>query len=307
MADLSFIKRRIEVSIQLAPNSGTNQPSTFSESGTDSVTLSEFRTSVRIQNSGAPSGAKASVSVFGMPKSLMDQLTTLGMVFSIIPRNTLLVRAGDEEAGLSPVFGGTIVQAYADYNASPIVPFIFECHSGLAEATTPAEASSFPGATDVATIMAGFARLANLGFENNGVNVKLASPYFSGSVKTQWETCAQHAGINAEIINGNVLAIWPKGGSRNTPTVPLLSPQTGMVGYPSYTQQGIVVKSIFNPAISMGTMIRVESSVKLTTQDWAVNKLDLSLDSQVPRGDWLSTIYAYNPNYPRPLVGRASQ
>ena len=54
---MSFVQRLIEVSVKLAGDPTTNQPATFAESGTDTVTLSGSRTSVRIQNSGAPAGS----------------------------------------------------------------------------------------------------------------------------------------------------------------------------------------------------------------------------------------------------------
>ena len=312
----SFSQKLIEVTVKLASDSKTNQPTTFSESGTDTVTLSGSRTSVRIANSGTPVGSTAHIAVYGMTPSLMNQLATLGVVFNIVTRNQLTVTAGDAVNGLATVFSGTIVSAYGDYNSSPDVPFRFECNSGLADAVAPAAVSSFTGPTDVATIMSGFARQMNLGFENNGITAQLSNPYFSGNTYTQMLAAADHANIKAEIVNGNVLAIWPKGGSRTGGTVPLISKDTGMVGYPSFTQNGIIFKTLFNPVIAFGGLVQIQSLVfSAATQsksansqsvlpadgNWAVYKLDHALDSQVPRGQWISTVYAYNPKYPRPV------
>ena len=312
---MSFIQRLIEVTVKLAANSQTNQPNTFSESETDTVTLSGLRTSVRVENSGAPAGSTAHVDIYGMTPSLMNQLATLGIVINIVERNTLTITAGDAVNGLTSVFSGTITSGYADYNAAPDVPFRFECNAGLADAVVPASASSFPGPVDVATVMSGFARQLNLGFENNGVTAQLPPSYFPGNVWTQMRACADHSGINAEPING-VLAIWPKGSSRNATTVPLISKDTGMIGYPSFTQNGIIVKTLFNPQVAFGGLVGVSSivlagaaqsksaspsSVLPADGNWAVYKLDHALDSQVPRGQWMSTVYAYNPKSPRPV------
>jgi hypothetical protein len=78
---MSFSQKLINVQIQSAPNSGTGQPNTFTESGTNTVTLSGSRTSVRIFNAGAPSGARASVRIYGLTNSLMNQLSTLGIAW----------------------------------------------------------------------------------------------------------------------------------------------------------------------------------------------------------------------------------
>lgn len=300
---MALVKRIIEISVRLAPNTGTNQPVSFSGSGRDTVTLAGSRTSVRIENSGAPAGSKAHITIYGMTLDLMNELATLGMVFQIVPRNTIIVRAGDEQAGLTSVFFGTIQQAYADFNAAPEVPFHFECITGLADSVIPTTASSFPGATDVGTIMAGFAQKMSLGFENSGVSVQLQSPYFSGSIMSQLEKCASDAGIKFYIDPGRLLAIWPKGKSRGG-AVPLISKATGMAGYPSYTQQGILVKTLFNPQVGFGGQIKVESALTPANGIWNVIKLDHALDSQVPRGQWQSTISAFNPKYPQPIQVR---
>jgi hypothetical protein len=177
----SFVKRRVEIAVKLAPRTGTNQPTTFVESGTDTVTLAGFRTSVKVQNSGSAAGSQASVSIWGMSPSLMNQLSTLGMVVSIIPRNTMTIAAGDEGGSMTTVFVGTIRDAYGDYAGAPQVPFRFECYSGAAEQVIPFPASSYDGTTDVATMLSAIARRIGWGFENNSVNVKLVSPYLSGS------------------------------------------------------------------------------------------------------------------------------
>lgn len=320
---MSFVQRLLSISVQLAPNTKTNQPSTFQESGTDTVTLTGSRTTVRIQNSGAPADGRATVKVYGMTPSLMNQLATLGLVFNLVPKNALTIQAGDSVSGMATIYSGTILTAYGDYEAQPDVPFVFGCQSGLANAVISAPPSSFQGATDVASIMSGLARQMNMGFENNGVSATLSNAYFSGSFKTQADKCARDAGISWGIINGNMLAIWPKGGNRNTPNVPVISAATGMVDYPVFTPQGIIVKTLFSPLIAFGSLIKVESSLlsgiaavqqqnqtgasPLSTSSvfpsqWAINKLDLALDSLFPKGQWLSTIYAYNPGYARSLI-----
>lgn len=315
---MALVQRVIDLTVQLAPNTQTNQPNTFTESGTDTVTISGSRTSVRIENAGAPADGRAQVKVWGMTPSLMNQLATLGLVFNLVPKNTLTITAGDALSGMSTVFSGTIWAAYGDYQAQPDVPFVFECLAGAADAAISFPASSFQGSADVATMMSGFARAMNLGFENNAVTAKLSNAYFSGSAKEQARKCAEAAGISWGIFNGNLLAIWPRGGNRGTQSVPTISADTEMISYPAFTQQGIIVKTLFNPLIAFGGLVKVESSLLASIANaqsgttpgssstfpsqWAVNKLDLALDSLLPKGQWMSTIYAYNPGYSRSIL-----
>lgn len=303
----TFTQKLLEFSVQLASNPQTNQPNKFSESGTDTVTISDKRASVRIQNSGAPSNSAAQVQIFGLSDSIQNQLSTLGMVLNLVPKNTLTIKAGDSETGLTAVFRGTIAEAYGDFSAAPDVPFIMNCQQGLAAATANVQPTTFSQQTDVATVMAGFARQMNVGFENNGVTTQLPPSYFSGSVQTQYREAAQHAGINAEIVNGNILAIWPRFGSRNTARVPVIArpPNGAMIGYPSFTQQGILARNLFLPDIAFGGKVNIQTDVKSLQKAngiWTVYKLDLALDTQVPKGHWMSTFYSYNSNSPNPVI-----
>ena len=348
---MSFAQRLITVTVQLAPNTGTNQPNTFVESGSDTVTLIGSRTSVRVQNSGAAANNSATIKIWGMTPSLMNQLATLGLVFNLVPKNQLTIQAGTMGPSgipnLATIFTGNVWAAYGDYSAQPDVPFIFECLSYAADSVLNVPPSSFPGSTDVGNIMSGFARQMNVGFENNfpaaggsnanATGITLSNAYFTGAVRIQAQKCATAADIYWGLF-GNVLAIWPKGGNRKpgTQSVPVISPINGMISYPAFTQQGIVVSTLFDPTISFGSLVQVNSSLLsgiAATQAaksqvpqpsapssasqmaaasqtfpsmWAVNKLDLALDSLLPKGQWMSTIWAYNPGYARTIIAPGS-
>lgn len=306
----SFTQKKIEVAIQLASDTQTNQPNTFSGTGADTVTIKDKRMSVRITNSGAPSNSTANVSIYGMTESVMNQLSTLGMVLNLVPKNILTVKAGDDVNGMTAVFRGTILSAYADMAAAPDVPFVMECRSGLAEATQNVQPTSYKGSVPVSTIMSGFARQMNVGFENNGVDGTLFNPHYRGSLQAQLDKCREEANINAEIVNGNVLAIYPKYGSRTSVTkIPVIAaPPTGsMIGRPSFTQQGIMVRNLFLPDIAFGAKVKIitrERVLEKANGEWTVNKLDLALDAQVPKGQWAATIYAYGSKTtgPNPVI-----
>jgi hypothetical protein len=303
----SFVQRLIELTISLQANQQTNQPNKFAGTDSDTITLSGFRTSVRIENSGGVD-CSATVSIYGLAPNLVNQLSTLGMIFDMVQKNSITISAGDAQAGLTPVFTGTIAFAFPDFSGMPQVAMHFECRTGLIAGTVPIPASSFPGSTDVATIMAGFARQIPAGFENNGVTIQLPSSYFPGTLRDQIRECAEHAHINAEILPGSggqqVLAIWPIGSQRNTNgPVPLVSKDTGMIGAPSFAPNGYaVVKSLFNPQIAFGGVIHITSvAVPQANRDWVVQRLSLALDSLVPKGRWDATMICYPKGFAAPV------
>jgi hypothetical protein len=303
----SFIQRQISISIALAQNSQTSQPNNFAENGTPGININGLRTQVRVQNSGAAVYCTAEVKIWGLTPSLMNQLATLGLVLNVVPKNIITIQAGDALSGLSTVFQGTIWAGYGDYRGQPDVPFTMECLLSGANAVQNVQPVSFKSSFDVAAAMKGFAQQMGKSFTNNGVTIQLPAMYFSGDPITQAQKLAEAANISWGFPTSDTLEIWPRNGNRNTQNVPKISVATGMIGYPSFTQQGIIVSTLFNPAIQFGSLVEVDSSVlsaisqtqalkgnSFPTQ-WSVNKLDLALDAQLPGGQWMSTIYAYNP------------
>jgi hypothetical protein len=72
----------------------------------------------------------------------------------------------------------------------------------------------------------------------------------------------------------------------------LISPETGMVGYPTFVSPNIVVKALFNPNVKYQGLIQVQSELTPACGMWKVIKLDLDLEASVPHGKWFLTAEA---------------
>lgn len=297
---MSFVQRLLTVTFQLATG-------TFTGSQSNQVTLSRLRATARIANAGAPSGSQLDLSVYGMSLELMNQLSTLGMVVQLVPRNTVTVTAGDQTSGMGTVFVGTILNAWGDFGAAPEVPFRVQANSGIAELVAPVSPSSFQGSADVVTMLSGIATQIGYQFENNGMSgVKVSNPYLPGTALEQARRIARSvANTMGYDDSDHVISIWPKSGGSRGGAVPLISPSTGMVGYPSFVAQGISLKTVFNPSVKFMGKVQVQGS-QLTPANgtWAVFSLDHMLDALMPHGEWSSTLGCFNPNYSPPLPSK---
>lgn len=265
----------------------------FGESGANTLKVSGLRAQAKIVKAGGPSMSRADVAIYGLTLSNMNELSTLGMRVTLQRRNSIIIEAGTEEDGMSTVFQGTIVDGFADMAAAPDVAFRIGAHTGLLDAVKPASPTSIQGSADVAGIMSGLATQMGLVFQNSGVTARLSNPYFYGSPRMQAQACAEAAGINW-IIDDNVLAIWPRDGVRGG-AIPLISKETGMVGYPAYTSNGIMVRTLFNHNVGFGQKIRVESDLEPASGEWAVFSLAHDLSTLMPGGPWFTTIEATTP------------
>lgn len=286
---MAFVERLLRVTFVLGEGAfGEDTGANY-----NTVILSNLRASAKVVKAGGPSMGTLQLQVYGLRLSLMNQLSTLGVMPTLIRRNTVSLEAGDSVNGMAVVFQGTITNAWADFQASPDIPFHVEAHTGLIEAVKPIPPSSFRGSASVVVIMSGLAAQMGLAFENTGVSTVLSSPYFYGSARSQAQACAEAANIEWIIDNGK-LAIWPKLQARGG-QVPLVSVETGMVGYPAYTSKGIMVRTLFNPAIGYGSKISVKSILTPACGEWIVYSLDHDLDAMVPNGQWFSSMGAARP------------
>jgi hypothetical protein len=289
---MTFVQRQLSISFSLGNG-------TFDGSN-NTVTLSGYRAHALVSHAGGPSDGTLNLTIRGMKPDQMNKLATLGVRFNIVGNNKIVVTAGDKNGGTpSTVFIGYIIDAAADYNAQPEVAFIVTAHTLGPQAVAPATASSYRGPADVATIMQNLATQMGLKFENSGVQSKLPNSYFSGSARSQMRQCAENAGINATVIDGT-LAIWPKRGSRNG-QIPLVSPDTGMIGYPTFDAMGVMVETLYNPSIGFGQKIKVQSSILAANGEYTIYRLDHDLTGELPGGPWRSRIFTWNPKSPVPV------
>lgn len=296
---MTFVQRRIDVQFTLAPGP-LGQQRTFGNTGKDTAVLSGFRTSARIEKAGGLSDSTMDLRMWGVAESTMNELATFGYQINAIPRNRVVVTAGDLGAATSTVFDGYVTEAYIDFGHLPDVSLVAKAQVGIPFSAIPAVATSFRGTAAVATIMSGFAALMGLKFENSGVTTTLANPYYSGSVKEQAQKCVDAGGIMWNRGDDGVLAIWPRDGSRGG-QVPIISPETGMVGYPSFNAYGVMLRTLFNPSIGFGQMVEVRSSLSGASGRYSVYMLSYDLESQVPNGKWFADVGGYNPARPTPV------
>lgn len=284
---MAFTQKKLDTTFTLGQGA-------FGNSGFNTQKLSGLRASAVITKAGGPSMGTLAMQIYGMELPTMNQLSTLGLLWVLQRRNTIVLEAGDDQSKAT-VFQGTITSAWADMTTPGDVPFRVEAHTGLIESVQDAEPSSYTGPTDVSTIMSSLATTMGLSFENSGVSVILASPYFYGSPRNQAKACAEAGNFNWIIDNGR-LAIWPRGAARGG-KAPLISADTGMIGFPAYTSKGISVSTVFNPAIGYGNKIEVQSQQEPASGEWIVYSLDYDLDTLTPNGNWKTTIGATRPEF----------
>ncbi len=277
-----FVKRKIDVTFRMGEGETGEKPG-------PAIKISGLRVATRTEYYNAAIQAECQIRIYGLKQSLLNQLVATGYGAHEVRNNFVVLEAGDEGGVMSTVYHGNIVRSYADYAASPDVSLNVHCLASYFDAMKPYPSRSYKGAVDVASILAGIAKDIGLAFVNDGVNVKLTDQHLTGTAYDQIQKCAEAAGISYVIEYGE-LVIFPKNRERNAPVI-LISPQTGMVGYPAVSSQDISVTTLFNPSLATGKEVEIKSVSTIANGKWIIVGLTHILESEVPDGAWFSQIF----------------
>lgn len=284
---MSFTKKKINVQFTLANGS-------FGSGKNNTATITGLRVLANIVVTGGETQATAELAIYGLPLDMMNQLSVVGTQISASYKNSITVEAGDDESGMHLVFAGNIINAFVDANNMPQVCFRVSAAPGMYYAMKPVPPLSIKGSADAAGMMQKIAGQMGLGFENAGVTAKLANPYFGGTLLTQAKAIARHAGFDM-FIDKNTMAIVPPKKSRSGGAV-LVSPETGMVGYPQFNQAAIIVTALYSPEYKIGGEIKVESALTAANATWKIFYMEHHLESEVPKGQWFTVMKGTSPS-----------
>lgn len=299
-----YAVRQINVTLTLGKGS-------FGSTGSSEITISSApgaivgpRVLAHVEFANGPSTGMLQCRIWGMTLSDMNAASKAGLVYDG-RNNTITVQAGDAISGMTTVFTGIIIEAYPDLKSQPDTSFFIQASPTLIAQLKPVPPASYPGAIPVATALSQMAKVAGWGFQNNGVATVLQSPYFHGTVWSQILSAVRAADCFFTFDHvANVLAIWPKTGSRSGGPIQI-SAATGMIGYPEFQALQIRVRTLFNTQVAPvgpGRLIQVyaqatDATGKVTplsaaNGEFIVISVTHDLAAQIPKGPWTSTILA---------------
>ena len=248
------------------------------------------------------------LSVLGLPLDVMHKLTVLNKLALPQERNNYVSVFADDTLA----FSGGIREAWVDAGNPPDVAFTLTAYAGLQAAIRPVKATSFSGPVSADTFFATMARLItdgpNLtpyGLENNGVTGVLENPYYPGTAIDQIRAAARALRCEAILdTDRQLLVIWPYGKSRGEQEL-LVSAETGLIGYPQFTQSGIAFTMLYNPALGFGQKIRMKSVLEAANGSWVVRALQHNLSCETPGGPWFTRVETQLIGSDAPILGGA--
>jgi hypothetical protein len=239
--------------------------------------------SVSIDKNGQPEKHTAKVSIGGMIMADMERLTFLAFRPLQKRKNKILIEAGEKGAELATVFKGDITSSFPNFQNAPDVTFDIEAMTAGWSFQIPESPTSVNGEVAAADLVEQFAKSAGFAFVNNNVTATVQNTTYNGSPVQKAQQVARE--INVElIIDDDTFLIQPWGTVRGDAV--LLNPSCGLLGYPSFSNDGVTCDSFFNPKITLGGQVKIESIVPKASGYWKVTKLTHSISAYTSSTNW---------------------
>lgn len=255
--------------------------------GNNTKIIEGLSTKVMVQKNGLPEKHSAKVTLTNIAMADMEQMTFLSFRPLQKRKNKILIEAGDVGTELATVFKGDITSAFPDFSNAPDVTFEIEGITAGWNFLTAESPTSINGEADAAQLIEQFAKQAGFGFVNNGVSASVKNTTFTGSPASKAKQVADE--IGKELLMDDDTFTLQEWGKPIGEAV-LLNASSGLIGYPSFTSEGVSCKSFFNPKLRLGGQIKIESIVPKATGYWKITKLSHSLSAYNSTPEWISNI-----------------
>lgn len=259
----------------------------FGSSDNNQIIIEGFRAMADIDKAGGMMMGTLRAKIFGVSQTDMNSITTLQWQPGRIIPNTVEVIAidGTQE---TLVFAGNIVNAWGDYNNQPDVFLHIQAQAAFFNQLKPVGPRSFNGPVDVASVMAQIAKDMGYTFENNGVETQLSDLYLANTNMEQAKELAKAARCDL-YLDDKILAITPPNVPRKS-LIPVISPETGLIGYPTFDGIGVNFLTLFNPAVVFGGKFKLETDLLHAAGEWVAACVGYRLESERPGGAWHANV-----------------
>lgn len=251
--------------------------------GTNTITLVDYPMSAKIKKMNMPYNDTCTLKIFNLKKDTLSALTFLIFKPLSYQPNTVELYGGEDEKNLELIYSGDVITAYPDFNQAPDVVMTLELVTAGYQRVVAVPPYSTPGRTAVADIVKTIATQMGLSFKNEGVTKFVDNPYIEGNNLRKLAKIAEDYNIDI-IVDNNTCVIRPKSGQ--TLLTWKLTAYTGMIGYPSFNQNGIVVRAFLMSNVRLGDLVDVVSNVPRASGIWQVQAIEHNVSCKLADGTW---------------------
>ncbi|WP_432785027.1 hypothetical protein AAEX37_01948 [Oligella sp. MSHR50489EDL] len=279
-------RKQIRVTLILS-----DKEETFTADGQNALSATGFRVLADVSYGNGAILPIAFVKIYGLSAEKMNKLlrvqwNTMGALM-----NKVRLEAGNHGEELHNVFEGNITFAYPDYSESPNIALVIEAQSASEHLIRAADPVTHEGQVDVVTLIELIVKRIGLDFKNDGFSKQVSNITLNDTDIAKILRLSRAYEFDY-YLDGNLITITEQGKPRKL-KVPVITPKTGLIGYPVPSIKGIDFKCLYDPLVRFGAVVRIKDSIiEPANGDWKIYGLRLVLEANQPNGAWFCEVNA---------------
>ncbi|HDL6532107.1 TPA: hypothetical protein PXJ50_003882 [Yersinia enterocolitica] len=266
-----------------------SSPLPFSDmNGNDTITISNVKASASIQSSGNLFGTQATVTIFGLGLELISALSSkaMGLFSSDGDRVSMKIFVGDVA-----VFAGFMTSSIANMNQVPDAALMITATANAELQNKTASPFSFKGSTSIRSVIESICASAGYSPLINGLNgVMVNNPHYEGSMFQQLEQICYALKISMSVTPPKI-SFWETNTKRDN-EIPLVSAQNGLIGYPIFSNGGVMFQTQFSTLLTTGRNVALKTLLPHADGEYNLSSVTHELSSWMPGGPWHSICIA---------------
>ncbi|AWB00254.1 hypothetical protein CU052_13530 [Vibrio harveyi] len=220
---------------------------------------------------------KCTITIANLAKEVRDDILTNTSPFTNSKvRSSIILEAGRESYGSTVVYEGDIYRSRPSQGPDNVLTL--ECLTGQFNKGVMVNRRGQP-MDSLKNIAQGVADDNGLTLQFTADDRNISNYSYSGAAAKQVEALQDIAAADV-YVDGKVLVVKPI----NVPasqSVRVLSPDSGMVGVPEFTEQGIKVTFLYDPQTTIGGMLEIRSKQNpATSGNYVIYKLSFNLTNR---------------------------
>ncbi|HEM8611050.1 TPA: hypothetical protein U2Q68_000782 [Citrobacter amalonaticus] len=265
----------------------TNETSSFDKKGNNTISISEVRSTVSFQSAGNLFGTQVNVSLFGLSMELLASLSSkaMGLFGSDTERISMKIYVGE-----TAIFVGYMTSSIANMTA-PNSALMITATANADLQNKPSPPFSFNGATPVTSVITAICKAAGYSPYITGLDgIVATNPHYEGSIFNQLEKLCDDFEIAMSVASPTI-TFWPQKEKKDD-VIPLISPEYGLIGYPIFSNGGVMFQTQFSTLLTTGRNVKLTTSLPHASGTYNLTSVSHELSSWMPDGPWHSVCIA---------------
>lgn len=265
-----------------------NETSSFDEKGNNKISISEVRSTVSFQSAGNLFGTQVNASLFGLSMELLASLSSkaMGLFGSDTERISMKIYVGE-----TAIFVGYMTSSIANMNTAPNSALMITATANADLQNKPSPPFSFNGATPVTSVITAICKAAGYSPYITGLDgIVATNPHYEGSIFNQLEKLCDDFEIAMSVASPTI-TFWPQNEKKDD-VMPLISPEYGLIGYPIFSNGGVMFQAQFSTLLTTGRNIKLVTSLPHASGTYKLTSVSHELSSWMPDGPWHSVCIA---------------